>query len=100
MVKTSRPAVARSLSWDQTGRSRVSARATVGQSSGAACGDALLGLLAMPVVVGRGLPLDGHDLQRGEQQRGVQATLLGEAWDVARDLDGDGFGGDAARRVR
>jgi hypothetical protein len=34
VVKTSRPAVVRSLSCDQTGRPRVSARAMVGQSSG------------------------------------------------------------------
>jgi hypothetical protein len=34
VVKTSTPAVVRSLSWDQTGRLRVSASATVGQSSG------------------------------------------------------------------
>jgi hypothetical protein len=29
-----------------------------------------------------------------------QAAFVGQAGDVAGDLDGDGFGGDAARRVR
>jgi hypothetical protein len=63
-------------------------------------GDALLGVVAAVVVVRRGLPLDRHDLQRGEEQRGLQAALVGEAWDVPGDLDGDAIGGDAARRVR
>ena len=67
---------------------------------GVAGGDALLGVLAVVVVVGGGLPFDGHDLQRGDQQRGIEAALVGQAGDVAGDLDGDGFGGDAAWRVR
>jgi hypothetical protein len=91
----SRPVIERSLSCDQMGRSSVSARATVGQSSGSR-GDAALGVLAAVVVVGCGLPLDGHDLERGEQQRGVQAALVGQPWDVAGDLECDGFGGETA----
>lgn len=67
---------------------------------GVARGDALFGVLASPVVVGVGSPFDRHDLQRGEQKGRVQAPFGGQAWDVAGDLDGDGFGGDAARRVR
>jgi hypothetical protein len=55
---------------------------------GVAGGDALFGVLAAVVVVGRGPPLDRNDLECGEQQRGVQAALRGQAWDVAGDLDG------------
>jgi hypothetical protein len=72
----------------------------VGPVVGVTCGDALLGVLAAVVVVGGGSPFDRHDLQRGEQQRGVQAVLVGETGDVTGDLDGDCLGGDAARRVR
>jgi hypothetical protein len=48
---------------------------------GVACGDALFalfGVLAAVVVVGRRPPLDRHDLEYGEQQRGVQAALRGQ----------------------
>jgi hypothetical protein len=55
--------------------------------------------LALVVIVAGGLPVDGHDLKRGEQQRRVQATLLRQARDVAGDLNGDSAGGDAARCV-
>jgi hypothetical protein len=58
----------------------------------------LLGVLGAVVVFGRGPPLDRHDLECGEQQRGVQAALLPQAWDVTGDLEG--VGGGAAWRVR
>jgi hypothetical protein len=42
---------------------------------GVAVRDALLGLLAVILVLAPGLPLDRHDLERCEQQRGVEVTL-------------------------
>lgn len=66
-MKTSMPASVWSLSCVQTGRSSLSA--TVGQSSGFAVCDALLGLLTMVAVLACGRPVDRHDLERCEQQR-------------------------------
>jgi hypothetical protein len=52
--------------------------------------------LALVVVVTDRLPVDGHDLQRGEQERRVQSMLRRQARDVASDLNSDSVGGDAA----
>jgi hypothetical protein len=38
-------------------------------------------------------------LQCGEQQRGIELALVGQAWDVAGDLERDGFRRNAARAV-
>jgi hypothetical protein len=38
-------------------------------------GDALLGLVALTLVLARSLPVDGHDLQRSEQPPRLQSTL-------------------------
>jgi hypothetical protein len=47
----------------------------VASTLGVPAGDAPFGLLAVGVVLVRGRPLDRHDLERGEQQRGVEAAL-------------------------
>jgi hypothetical protein len=61
-------------------------------------GDAVLGLFASLSWSAGGF--HSMDLERGEEQRRVEVALLGQAWDVSGDLEGDGFDGEAPRSVR